>query len=698
MPRLPRIKTRLFGTLLLGVSLLALIPASAYADIASPAVTDIGSVHGGQVWDVTDGGVVVGEAYITGGTYYAYRWTQAGGMANLGTFGGTYSEALREDADGSVVVGDAYLTGNSADHAFRWTQAGGMADLGTLGGNASSSWGVSADGSVVVGGSNITGNSATHAFRWTQAGGMVDLGTIGGGYSSALNVSDDGSVVVGASDPVGLSGGLTQAHAFRWTQAGGMVDLGTFGGVRSEPFDVSADGSVVVGGSNPTGTASFGTFHAFVWTQAGGLADLGTLGGTYSISFGVSANGSVVVGDANLSGNSATHAFRWTQASGMQDLNTLLRNAGVNMTGITLNDAAAISSNGRYIAGVGAFPTSSSEAYLVTYMDATTNPPVTTPVITTPIAGVTTAATQQAATQALSANQRASLIESRSTANEMLGFTRPMNNTDYTYAGGMFGSAVGYTGGQYAENGMTVLGGIAYGAQDYPGISQSDAPTVAAAARYTFDVPFDEKRFFHPFVELGGSVTPQAGLTLSRTYANGAGTSTGTGSTQATSWAEYGRLGMVWNMTGYDQFTGYGEIGQQDMAFNAYSETLSSTNPFPASVSAGVLRLDVARAGASWTHRFDALELNDDLAVPISFTLAGAAAHAINEHAGLTASVSGVGVSTAANQGDTWGEFGGRIESQLTDRVALDLDLTGTTGSGALDTVLHGGAGLTYRF
>ena len=34
----------------------------------------------------------------------------------------------------------------------------------------------------------------------------------------------------------------------------------------------------------------------------------------------------------------------------------------------------------------------------------------------------------------------------------------------------------------------------------------------------------------------------------------------------------------------------------------------------------------------------------------------------------------------------------------MTDNVALDLDLTGTTGSGALGTVLHGGAGLTYRF
>ncbi|MGA8494391.1 MAG: hypothetical protein WB764_02840 [Xanthobacteraceae bacterium] len=79
-------------------------------------------------------------------------------------------------------------------------------------------------------------------------------------------------------------------------------------------------------------------------------------------------------------------------------------------------------------------------------------------------------------------------------------------------------------------------------------------------------------------------------------------------------------------------------------------------------------------------------------------TLAGAAAHSFDVHSGLTADVSGVGIGTAGNEADTWGEFGGRIEAGLADGLALDLDINGTTGGGALGTVLHGGAGLVYRF
>jgi len=94
-----------------------------------------------------------------------------------------------------------------------------MQDLGTLGGSLSEAYGVSADGSTTVGYShNSTGQ--VRAFRWTQATGMQDLGTLGG-ESKALSASGDGSVVVGYSTYAGHP-----AHrAFRWTQATGLQDL-----------------------------------------------------------------------------------------------------------------------------------------------------------------------------------------------------------------------------------------------------------------------------------------------------------------------------------------------------------------------------------------------------------------------------------------------------------------------------------------
>jgi probable HAF family extracellular repeat protein len=61
-----------------------------------------------------------------------------------------------------------------------------MQDLGTLGGSQSEAYGVSADGSVVVGSAQNT-SGGYRAFRWTASGGMEDLNTT---YASLLT---DGS-------------------------------------------------------------------------------------------------------------------------------------------------------------------------------------------------------------------------------------------------------------------------------------------------------------------------------------------------------------------------------------------------------------------------------------------------------------------------------------------------------------------------
>lgn len=106
------------------------------------------------------------------------------------------------------MVGFSKIAGDAEDHAFSWTQAGGIVDLGTLGGTWSFAVALNSRGQVV--GESQSAGGDPHAFSWTRAGGMVDLGTIGGPSSSATAVNDRGRVV-GSSD---LASG--EDHATLW--------------------------------------------------------------------------------------------------------------------------------------------------------------------------------------------------------------------------------------------------------------------------------------------------------------------------------------------------------------------------------------------------------------------------------------------------------------------------------------------------
>jgi len=329
------------------ISGLFLLAAATVPRLGAGTMTDVGPLAGGT-WSAAggisaNGLVIIGSGDDANGKEQAFRWTQAGGMTNLGPLVvNGWSTALAVSADGSVVVGraDQFGYGPGTDyshfHAFRWTQAGGMTDLGALGGtfasgNTSAAWGVSADGAVIVGESAIS--TETHAFRWTQAGGFADIGTLGGTLSSATGTSGDGNVVVGTSS---TGGGVN--HAFRWSQAGGMTDLGTIPGANdSHAKAVSSDGLVVIGDSSFLN----GDMFAFRWTQVGGMTSLGAIAGTYSTATGISADGNVVVGASSVAAGN-THAFRWTQADGMTDLGTL---GGAN------SYASGVSADGKVVVG-----------------------------------------------------------------------------------------------------------------------------------------------------------------------------------------------------------------------------------------------------------------------------------------------------------------------------------------------------------
>ena len=179
------------------------------------------------------------------GHVHAVRWDgNTLQIQDLGFLSGySLTKPWSAAANGAACVGGAYSPHN---RAFRWTESGGMQDLGTLGGQQSDAWDVSADGTVVVGRAQDSSNQ-WRAFIWREGIGMQALPTPSGWSASvAYALAADGTIVGTALDASG------QWHATRWT-TNGFENLNQtyallLGGSRLiEARDISANGRYIVG-------------------------------------------------------------------------------------------------------------------------------------------------------------------------------------------------------------------------------------------------------------------------------------------------------------------------------------------------------------------------------------------------------------------------------------------------------------------
>lgn len=316
------------GTICLGATLSA--QSSRYV------VQDLGQIDGSSsiAVAINDAGVVAG--YIE----TPLRDTRAARAVDGRTFEYVPGlEAVTSSASDVNVFGDLagialVSTSPWTLHAIRYTDAGGVEDLGSFGGN---SFGVGINRSGQVAGWSFAGSVfSTRAFVATPGQWLQDLGTLGGASSFASGINDAGQVA-GHSETTG-----GRWHAFRYTPGLGLLDLGTPTDASSFAFGINVSGQVVGRLSTTSST------HAFRYTHGVGIEDLHTVSASTSEASDINDAGAVV-GYLSTPGTAA-HAFLYTDADGMIDLNTAIDPASgwVLNAAWGINNAGEIVGQGTY--------------------------------------------------------------------------------------------------------------------------------------------------------------------------------------------------------------------------------------------------------------------------------------------------------------------------------------------------------------
>jgi len=156
--------------------------------------------------------------------------------------------------------------GSGGRHAFRWTQAGGMEDLGALGGDSSSAQAVSLDGKIVVG-SSSTDSDRGHAFVWTAETHLQDLAELlapvapGWELVEASAVNADASVIFGRGfSPFGSP--QAWVAVFADTPPAVVADAGQNQTVSA---GAACQAAVTLDGSGSTGA------FTFTWREGGSV-------------------------------------------------------------------------------------------------------------------------------------------------------------------------------------------------------------------------------------------------------------------------------------------------------------------------------------------------------------------------------------------------------------------------------------------
>ena len=307
--------------------LVVLLCCGAVAQAQEYDFYDLGTLGGSlsQAYAVNDAGQVVGWSMINSNPNQAqaFLWDTDSGLVNLGTAMGVSFSSAYGISESGQIAGEAYF-GGSAPHAFYW-DGSSITNLQTLGGARSYAYGVNDAGQVV--GKAQASSGDYQPFYWdTGLSGMQPLQNATG---RAQAINNAGQVTGSFETAAGEAGGFDRA--FVWDNTNGVQILQP-SEAEKETFAQAINGQGSIAGYSE---AAGGQYQAFLWDTIDQVRyDLGA----GSQGFGLN-DLNVVVGEFDTA--SGKHAFLH-QGNGFIDLNTFLPDG----SGWVLQSAQDINNNG----------------------------------------------------------------------------------------------------------------------------------------------------------------------------------------------------------------------------------------------------------------------------------------------------------------------------------------------------------------
>jgi hypothetical protein len=287
----------------------------------------------------------------------------------------------------------------------------------------------------------------------------------------------------------------------------------------------------------------------------------------------------------------------------------------------------------------------------------------------------------------LAQSRQSQAITSRVLTSILTGATEQVNCSSCSSGFASFGSfAIGAHGRWTLSPSLALLAGASYDSYSAKGVTVNNSLQAAIGLRYDMV----QLGRYRPFFEAGLAVSPYANISFSRSYASNAGGGTGVGDTLSRAASVYGRAGYIWRLTPRDEAAAYASLTRSWQSMGGYLEGATGGNPFGALVLPSRDTMNVAEAGAQYTHLFGQhIEANISVGYAVAF----------DANYGSDASISGFGAASgAAPTSFNWAELGGRLSYRFSKNVIADGFVLGTLGAEPAGNQIHGGVALRMEF